>query len=355
MEKGDWKEEYSKRITRPEKLAGKITLSPEERAFFNNPENSQALPFAVTEYYLKLCAGESGLPLRKQAIPTEREFQFLPYETGDPLEDNRFSPVPRLIHRYPNRALLLVSNLCALYCRHCFRRHFAQGKGSRLSNKEITQAAQYLRDHGEIKELLLSGGDPLSLGDRDLGEVLKQILLHRRDLTFRLCTRMPVVLPSRITPALIEELKVAPSLWVITHFNHPLELTPESSRALRLFLEAGIPVANQTVLLRGVNDDPDSLVSLFEGLLYRKVKPYYLLQGDLAAGTAHFRVPLDKSYALVRDIRKRLSGLAMPVFALDLPGGGGKIVLQEDFLPEREGEDYIFQSPEGKVFRYPAE
>lgn len=355
-----WRDEYRKRITTRSALEKKIDLAPEEAAFFNlSPESPAGTktthPLSITEYYLSLFGEGLDCPIRRQAVPRIEEEKALPYELADPLGEAGFSPLPRLIHRYDDRALLLVSDLCAVYCRHCFRRHFTSSGRGRLTKPELKEIIGYLSAHGEIRELLLSGGDPLTLGDREIDAIIGEIVKERPDLSLRLCTRMPAVLPSRITEELVLCLCKYRSLWVVTHFNHPLELTEQSTAALSRFIDSGIPVVNQTVLLRGVNDSVSVLETLFSGLVYRRVKPYYLLQGDLARGTGHLRVPLKRSFGIVRELRSRISGLAMPVFAMDLPGGGGKIMLRDDYPPPARDGWHCFASAKGIEYRYPEE
>lgn len=292
-----WRQELSRRITSQKLLEQSTTLSPEERAYFSCAGNHTSPPLAVTEYYLSLLKEGPRDPLRKQCIPDVREFTVKPYESADPLYEKSFSPIKRMVHRYRDRVLILVSDRCALYCRHCFRRHFAGREKGFLQGDEAERIARYIRDHKEVHEIILSGGDPLMMGDEQLQELLA-LLEPPRPRVFRLATRMPVVLPSRITGSLIEMLSQFKPLWIVTQFNHPREITGESSSALSAFLEKGIPVLNQTVLLKEINDDSRILASLFQKLIERGVKPYYLFQGDLAAGTSHFRVPLEKAFTL---------------------------------------------------------
>lgn len=366
-ESGQWLEERKHTIRKLEELPLSIHPLRKERDFFGG---TTGLDFAVTPYYLSLIGSGSdqdepaeaeGItdPIRRQCIPTVDEKRVLPYESSDPLHENEYSPVPRLVHRYRDRALLMVTDECAVYCRHCFRRHFSGGRRGAPGADELRQIAGYLGEHGEVNELLLSGGDPLTLSDERVERILNELRRARPGLVFRLATRMPVVLPSRITSGLAEMLHRFLPMFLVTQFNHPKELTGKSGGAVRLLLDAGVTVLNQAVLLRGVNDDPDILEELFQGLVGMQVFPYYLLQGDLASGTSHFRVPLTRGYEIVVELRKRISGIAMPVYAVDLPGGGGKIPLTESYFLERKRERsggvFSFTSLEGGVFEYPNE
>jgi lysine 2,3-aminomutase len=415
-----WKDQFRSRITTPEKLEDRIGLTEKEAAYFDaagRAEHDAAaagdiptsrafaprLPLAITEYYLSLSDGTPGCPIRRQAVPRVEELAVRDYELSDPLGEGlytaRLNPgsdkgsvqdpcsgrIPRLVHRYADRALLLVTDRCAVYCRHCFRRSFtghgagtpaaggddgsadineAAGGSGTVRVEEVDAAASYLAVHPEIRELLLSGGDPLTLDDDRLFSIMERIALARPGILFRICSRMPAVLPARVTSELVRGLKEFFPVWLVTHFNHPREITPESSAALRLFVDAGIPAANQTVLLRGVNDDPATLYELNSLLLARGVKPLYLFQGDLAPGTAHLRVPLSRGLRIFEDLRTRSSGLALPRFAVDLPGGGGKVSLEgvrpEDAAPEKAAATgtvgwYPFRSADGKFYRYPEE
>ena len=314
------------------------------------------LPFGVSRYYAGLAATDDPNtdPIAAQFVPRQEELVTLPYESSDPIGDNQYLVTSRLVHHYHDRALLLVSDRCATYCRHCFRRHFTGHGGGRLTEEQLEEACAYLARTPSIKELLLSGGDPLMLADQELESVIARVKEIDPAYIIRICTRMPVVLPSRMTDSLATMLKGFDSLWMVIHTNHPRELTDEFRQGVRRMIMAGVPVLNQSVLLRGINDDPDTLEELFRGLVRAGVKPYYLFQGDLAAGTAHFRVPVERGIELMNELRARLSGIALPTYAVDLPGGGGKVPV-ESALVRTEPGAYVFRGPDGGEYRYPRE
>jgi lysine 2,3-aminomutase len=313
------------------------------------------LPFGVSRFYAGLARGEDPRsdPIAAQYIPTENERASLPYESTDPIGDTRYLVTERLVHHYPDRALLLVSDRCATYCRFCFRRHFTGHGGGRITARQLDDACEYLSRTRAVREILLSGGDPLMLADRELEQVMSRLTQVDPDYIIRICTRMPVVMPSRVTEDLARMLGSFGSVWVVVHANHPRELTDEFRRGIRLLLGAGVTALNQSVLLRGINDDPDVLEQLFRGLVRCGVKPYYLFQGDLASGTAHFRVPLERGMELMGELRSRLSGLALPTYAVDLPGGG-KVPVESSLL-RTEQDAYVLRGPDGSEYRYPRE
>ena len=332
-------------------LSEKIVLREEERAWSGS--DGKGLSLLINPYFLDLAARSESI--RLQCVPRSAEHVVLPVETDDPLAESLHSPLPRMVHRYHNRAAVLVTDQCAMHCRHCFRRSFT-GKGARvLSAEELTDIIEYLKEHTEVEEVLLTGGDLFTLDDEPLLDILKAFRSVRKDLILRLATRIPSVLPQRISFQLAEELEALSPVWVITQFNHPDELTPESREALRRLRKGGLPIMNQTVLLKGINDSEDVLARLFQELLVQGAKPYYLFQGDLAAGTSHFRSTLDRGWEIMANLRKRISGLAMPVYAVDLPGGGGKIPLSESYLIEKTDKGYLFRNPDDNTFIYPAE
>ncbi len=310
-------------------------------------------PVRIPQYILALLETDPDHGFRKQVVPSGYEQQIEPYELTDPLGEDTFSPVPRLIHRYRNRALLLTTDACALHCRFCFRRSSFTGKRyGAATDAELDAVCDYLASHTEIGQLLLSGGDPLMLSDRELETMIEKVRSARDEIVLRLCTRIPVALPGRVTGPLCSMLRRFVPVWAVIHCNHPDELTPDAGGAIAKLVDRGIPVVSQTVLLAGVNDSADVLARLFEELLALRVKPYQLFQLDLVPGTSHFRVPVERGLEIVGEVKKRISGLAMPAYSVDLPGGGGKIRLDSSVLDKRVGNWYELESPHDEPDRY---
>ena len=357
MRKFDWKDDMRGLVRTRQELSEFLILTDDERSWF---DESHALPLGISRYYLSLInPNDPSDPIRRQVVPTCHESEMDRAELSDPLAEVSYSVTDRLIHRYANRVAFLVTDRCATYCRHCFRRRFTGASGGSVRKPDVDEAAQYVSDHPEVKEILFTGGDPFTLSDDKLDDMIGSFRERRPDLIIRLCTRTPATFPQRITDELIAVIKkhdTAP-FYLLTQFNHPRELTPQSRRAVDRFVDAGIPALNQTVLLRGVNDNADILEELMNTLVSMRVKPYYLFQGDLVNGTAHFRVPLETGFKLEAELRRRLSGLAMPTYAVDLPQGGGKIPLGARYLETREPDgSWIFITTEGqhRSYRDPA-
>jgi len=364
MAKPSWRDELARTITDAAELPDTLRLTDDERQFLDAPESHGRLSLKVPPAVVARLAeaahrdGEQVPltdPLRRQFIPTAAEFQTQPYELDDPLGEEHFSPLPRLIHRYPDRALLLVTDQCAVHCRYCFRSRFTGSANGGISPDQLSAVASYLAAHPGIRELILSGGDAFMLGDGKLADILDAARRARPDIVFRVATRMPLVMPSRVTAGLAALLRVHAPLWVVVQVNHPAELGPDASQALGVLSDAGIPLISQTVLLAGVNDDVDTLTELFTSLVRSRVKPYYLFQGDLAPGTAHFRVNLARSLEIVAELRGRISGLAMPVFAVDIPGGAGKVPLEPSALAGEDEIGYQLRAVAGHLYHYPKE
>lgn len=340
---------------------------PFSQELWHGVDPATRLPYGVSRHYSALAAID-GFPSQREStsvearrdpiaaqyVPTDAELEVRDYEDADPIGDMRYMVLPRLVHRYHDRVLLLVNDRCAVYCRHCFRRHFTGHGAGRLSSAELDEVCRYLEDTPRVREVLLSGGDPLMLPDRELFAVIDRLRGVTRDLLLRVCTRVPVVLPSRITEEFAVGLANRGPAWMVIHANHPRELTSEFVVAVRRVLCTGVPVSNQTVLLRGVNDNADTLEELFSALVRIGVRPYYLFQGDLAAGTAHFRTTIDEGLAIMRTLRSRLSGLALPTYAVDLPDGGGKVAVESALL-RTEPAAYVLAGPGGREYRYPRE
>ncbi len=284
------------------------------------------------------------------------EFPCAAFESLDPLQEVLHSKGNRLIHRFRNRVAFLATDICATYCRHCFRRRFTGGLQGPATEADVEEACRYIGGHPEIREMLLTGGDPLTLERSRLEMMVSSFRKARESLVIRICTRIPVTDPGRVTPELVEVFtrhSGAP-FFLMTQFNHPRELTPLSVRAVGMFIDRGIPAFNQSVLLRGVNDDPDVLDDLCNGLLFARIKPYYLFQTDLVSGTASFRVPIERGMEIERALRCRLSGLAMPSYTLDLPDGGGKVPLCGSYVDGIDGNVCTLHNPDGETRLYPA-
>lgn len=318
-----------------------------------------ALPFLLPESYASLIDPDDKKdPIRRQAIPSAKEFNPAEYEREDPLGESAFTVLPFLIHRYRSRALFLATGRCAMYCRHCFRRNFT-GTDEEPEMDDVCRAAGYISGHPEIKELLISGGDPLTLPAKQLLEILTIFREVNSDLVIRLCTRVPVTAPDLVTQELISGITGfrSPGLFMMTQINHPRELSPKVRACIANFIDSGIPVFNQAVLLKGVNDSAELLIELMHNLLKNRIKPYYLFHLDMAAGTDHFRISLKRGLELYRELENNLSNLALPAYGVDIPGGGGKVNLTEGGIVERNGEFYSLRNREGEVFPYldPAE
>ncbi len=309
-------------------------------------------PLRINPYFLQLIE-EVGDPLWLQAIPqaTEGEDCSCIY---DPLGEEKQSPVPNLVHKYPDRVLLLISNQCAMYCRFCTRkRKVGSAKKMKMRSSDFSAACDYLKKHKEVSEVLLSGGDPLLLVDEKIDEILSQIYNIPNISVIRIGSRTLSTLPMRITDRLVAILRKYHPLYINTQFNHPKELTEEAKKACRKLADAGIPLGNQTVLLKGVNDSPQIIEELMRSLLQMRVKPYYLFQGDLSLGTNHFRTPIESGIAIMRHLYKNLSGMATPTFAIDAPDGSGKIPLTPDYIKEISSKSLVFENIQGNICTYP--
>ncbi len=347
-----WLAELAGRAKKPCDLPPELGLRPEERAFFRGPRR-EAPPFAVTRHLLALMdPADPGDPIRRQFLPTAAELSCGAGELEDPLGEREVQPVPGLLHRYPDRALLLVTDRCAAYCRHCFRRRSSGRKRACLGRAELERAAAYLAVHPEVRELILSGGDPLLLSDARLRALFTLFRRGRPELALRVHTRLPVVLPRRVTPALARLLAAFGPLRLAVQVNHARELDPACRGALGLLAEAGVPLLSQSVLLAGVNDSVEILAELFAALSSAGVRPYYLFQPDLARGTAHFRPAPARGLELYRAAAALCPGA--PRFMLDLPGGGGKVPVEPDLLRELEGGLHLLRRNGRVVASYPA-
>lgn len=348
----DWHWQVAHRATTVQKLEEYgIILTEEER---NGIEATLGrLRMAVTPYYLSLIDLDNPHdPIRKQAIPTADELYFASYEESDPLAEDEFSPVPGITHRYPDRVLLLVTDQCAMYCRHCTRRRFAGQHDSIVPMTQIMQGIDYIRKHKEVRDVLISGGDALMLGDAALEKVLSELRNIEHVEIVRFGSRTPVVCPQRITPELCNMIKKYHPVWCNTHFNHPNELTEESRKACALLADAGIPLGNQSVLLAGVNDCVYVMKELVNALVRARVRPYYIYNCDPSLGLSHFRTPVSKGIEIMEALRGHTSGFCVPTFVVDAPGGGGKTPVMPNYLISQTPRKVILRNYEGVLTTY---
>lgn len=304
----------------------------------------------INPYYLSLIR-YPGDPIWLQCIPDEKELEENNFPE-DPLNEDADSPVPSITHRYPDRVLFLTTSQCSMYCRFCTRKRKV-GDSDKISMKFIQNGLDYIRSHTEIRDVILSGGDPLMLTDYMLEKILKGLREIPHIEIIRLGTKMPCVLPQRITPKLIDMLKKYHPIYINTHFNHPWECTPEAKKACAMLADAGCPVGNQTVLMKGVNDDPDVMLELMRTLLAMRVRPYYIYQADITKSANHFRTPVSKGLEIMDKLRGHTSGLAVPYYVIDAPGGGGKIPLLPQYVLGRNGNDIILRNYKYDIFTYP--
>lgn len=351
IEELDWRWQMKNRISSIERLNDYINLSPDEIKGVNSC--LKKFRMAITPYYASLMdPDDPGCPIRKQAIPSAHELVSYNCDLDDPLNEDQDSPVPGLTHRYPDRVLLLVSDQCAMYCRHCTRRRLAGQKDKALPRKQVEIALEYIRKTPEIRDVIISGGDPLTLPDSEIEFLLHELRSIPHVEIIRIGTRTPVVMPQRITSSLCRMIQKYHPVWINTHFNHPKEITPESSRACEKMANHGIPVGNQSVLLKGINDCPHIMKELMQKLLKIRVRPYYIYQCDLARGIGHFRTSVGKGIEIMENLRGHTSGLAVPHFVIDAPGGGGKIPVSPHYLISRTDRQVMLRNYEGKIFTY---
>ena len=314
---------------------------------------AKQFPLAITPYYAGLIErADDSDPLFRLAVPQAAEIDEQPFQSLDPMGEGHHTPLPGLIRRYRDRALLLVSSTCATYCRHCDRKRLADQREGALAPAQFRRAVAWIARHQEIRDVILSGGDPLTLGDAALLKMLVSLRAIKHVEIIRIHSRTPVTLPQRITPALAKMLARFQPLWLNTQFNHPRELTPESCAALARLAGAGIPLGNQSVLLRGVNDNADTLEVLFRGLVRNRVRPYYLFQCELVRGVEHFRVPTRSGLAIMAELRRRLSNLALPIYILDTPDAG-KIPLTPGTILAANARRLTLRGPTGQRAAYP--
>jgi lysine 2,3-aminomutase len=307
-------------------------------------------PMRIPQYYYNLIK-DKGDPIWQQSVPSIRELQDEDAEE-DPLHEDEDSPVPRLTHRYPDRVLFLITDRCPMYCRFCTRKRMV-GRASDVTEKTIAMGIEYIRSHTEVRDVLLSGGDPLMVSDEKLEHIISSLRAIPHVEIVRIGTKFPCVLPSRITDKLCDMLKKYHPIFLNTHFNHPREITPQAREACERLANAGIPVGCQTVLLRGINDDPEVMKELMHKLIMMRVRPYYLYQTDLTRGTNHFRARVEIGLQIIEALRGHTTGFAVPQFVIDAPGGGGKIPLLPDYVVRFTKKEVVLRNFEGKEYRYP--
>lgn len=347
----DWHWQVRNRIQSVEQLEEHISLTVQEKEEIAGV--LAVFRMGITPYYLSLMDPHNpNCPIRRQAIPTSSEMLFSEADMDDPLSEDKDSPVPGLTHRYPDRVLFLITDQCSMYCRHCTRRRFAGQRDAGVSWRYIEQGVDYIRKTPAVRDVLLSGGDALLMADTRLEEIIKLLRAIPHVEVIRLGTRTPVVMPQRITADLVSMLKKYHPIWLNTHFNHPKEITPESKAACEMLVDAGIPVGNQSVLLRGINDNPQIMKELVLNLVKIRVRPYYIYQCDLSVGIEHFRTKVAKGMEIMEALRGHISGYAIPTYVVDVPGGGGKTPVMPQYLISMSPTKVVLRNYEGVIATY---
>lgn len=348
----DWRWQLRNRLRTVEDLERVVPLTDDEREAC--ALTADRFRLGVTPYYASLIdPSDPGCPIRRQAIPSRAEASVHPDELSDPLAEERDMPVPGLTRRYPDRVLLYTTHTCAVYCRHCTRRRKVSDPASAPPRDRLSAAIDWIAEHSEVRDVILSGGDPLSLPDAVLARLLARLIAIPHVDLVRIGTRNPTSLPQRVTPELCEVLRRASPIYIMTHFNHARECTVEARRAAAMLAEAGCVLSNQAVLLRGVNDTPEAQLALSRALLAMRIRPYRLYQCDLSEGTSHFRTPLQRGVEILDAMRGRISGLAMPELIVDLPGGRGKVPLHPGNVVAKHPDHWVFRSYLGEEVRVP--
>lgn len=347
----DWTWQVRNRIETVDELKKYLRLTEEEEAGIR--ESLKTLRMAITPYYLSLIDPEDpNDPVRKQAVPSSLELHRAKADLEDPLHEDSDSPVPGLTHRYPDRVLMLITDKCSMYCRHCTRRRFAGQHDAASPRENIDKAIDYIARTPQVRDVVLSGGDALLVSDETIEYILKRLREIPHVEIIRFGTRTPVVLPQRITPELVKMLSKYHPIWLNTHFNHPNEVTEESKEACARLANAGIPLGNQSVLLRGVNDCPNIIMRLVHELVKIRVRPYYIYQCDLSLGIEHFRTPVSKGIEIMENLRGHTSGFCVPTFVIDAPGGGGKIPIMPNYIVSMAPNRIVVRNYEGVITTY---
>lgn len=347
----DWQWQVRNRIDTLEALKEVVNLTTEEEEGVK--KSLEILRMGITPYYaLLMDKDDPTCPVRMQAIPTIHETHKSANDMDDPLHEDEDSPVPGLTHRYPDRVLLLITDMCSMYCRHCTRRRFAGAQDDVMPLDRIDKAIEYIRNTPQIRDVLLSGGDCLLVSDDRLEYIISKLREIEHVEIIRLGSRTPVVLPQRITPQLADMLKKYHPVWLNTHFNHSKEVTKETKEACRLLADAGIPLGNQSVLLRGINDCVHVMRHLVHDLVKMRVRPYYIYQCDLSTGIEHFRTPVSKGIEIIEGLRGHTSGYAVPTFVVDAPGGGGKTPVMPQYVISQSPDKVVLRNYEGVITTY---
>lgn len=347
----DWKWQVKNRITKVADLQKYIDLDIEESDLIASVLDKFRM--SITPYYLTLMDPEDvNCPIRKQAVPSINELLVGAHDLVDPLHEDGDSPVPGLTHRYPDRVLFLITDMCSMYCRHCTRRRYAGQKDSHESVDNVELALDYIRNTPEVRDVLLSGGDALLVSDARLEYIISELRNIDHVEIIRIGTRTPVVMPQRITEEFVNMLKKYHPIWLNTHFNHSKEITSESKKAIDLLANAGIPLGNQSVLLKGINDRVSTMRKLVLNLVQMRIRPYYIYQCDLSVGIEHFRTPVSKGIEIIEGLRGHISGFAVPTFVVDAPGGGGKIPVMPNYVISHAPGKIILRNYEGVISTY---
>lgn len=352
VEWNNWKWQLSHRIMSKEDLTRILNLSENEMNAFST--ENKCFPLSITPYYASLIdKDDSNQPIRKTVVPAVDEHIVSSIESTDPLNEDGSSPVECIVHRYPDRVLFLVTNSCSVYCRYCTRSRVVGGHEAFNTHEQWEKAIDYIKSNKNIRDVLLSGGDPLTMETSQLEWLLSRLSKIEHVEYLRIGTKVPVVLPQRINLELVNMLKKYHPLWLSIHFTHPDELTSECKTACEMLADAGIPLGSQTVLLKGVNDNVETMKSLFHGLLKIRVKPYYLYQCDLVPGTAHFRTSVQKGLDIIYGLRGHTSGYAVPHYVIDSLNGGGKIPLLPEYVVGKSGKNILLRNYKGDIYTYP--
>jgi lysine 2,3-aminomutase len=346
-----WAWQQQKRVKNFEQLEKVIQVTEDERNAFE--KSHEMFNMAITPYYASLMdPHDPNCPIRLQSVPKGGELNFLDMELEDPLAEEKYMPVPGITHRYPDRVLFYTTHNCPVYCRHCTRKRKVSNPSSSAANRQLEEGLAYIEKTKEVRDVIISGGDPLSNADNRLEYILSRLRAIDHLEVFRLGTRNLVTLPQRVTDEFAQMLKKYHPVFIHTHFNHPKECTKEAFDACARLADAGCVINNQMVLLKGVNDDPKIVMELNHKLLMMRVRPYYIFQCDMSQGISHFRTPIEKGIEIIESLRGWTSGMAVPHFVVDLPGGGGKVPILPEYVKKRDGKRWVFRNFQNKEFEY---